>query len=241
MSGKTTIKLQKFLATSGIASRRKSEQLISNKKVTVNDKVAQIGDRVDLQKDIVKYEGKVINLDQENVYYLIYKPVGIISTTSDELSRSNVLSLIPADIRKKYRLFPVGRLDKDSEGLMLLTNDGDLTQKITHPKYEIEKTYRVLVDRKPSFKAIMHLRKGVRLADGMTKAAKVEVEANNDAEKNTPTWLEITISEGRNHQVRRMMERVGYQVKKLIRINLGPFSLDQLGNNDFIEVKKPNL
>lgn len=241
MSGTTTIKLQKFLATAGIASRRRSEELISAKKVTINDKVAKIGDRVDPLKDIIKFNGKTVAIDQKHLYFLVYKPVGMISTTSDELSRDNVLSLIPADIRSKYRLFPVGRLDKDSEGLMLITNDGELTQKLTHPKYEIEKTYRVLLDRKPTFKAIMHLRKGVRLADGITKPAKVELKNDSDSEKDDPTWLEISISEGRNHQIRRMMERVGYQVKKLIRIKMGPFSLEQLGNKNFIEVERPNL
>jgi 23S rRNA pseudouridine2605 synthase len=218
-------KLQAFLAHAGVASRRKAEELIEAGRVVVNGEKAHIGQRVDPAQDKVSVDGRVINSSEDLVYILLNKPVGIVSTTSDDLGRRTVLDLLPA-AWKKYRLYPVGRLDQESQGLMLLTNDGELAYRLTHPKFEIPKTYEVLIDRKPSFPALNMLRNGVRLSDGVTAPAEVEVIDSDDNQ----AWLTITIHEGRNRQVRRMLERVGYDVKKLRRIQLGPFLLADLNN-----------
>ncbi|MBP9819131.1 rRNA pseudouridine synthase [Candidatus Woesebacteria bacterium] len=217
-----TIKLHAYLAHRGIASRRAAEELIKAGKVTVNGAVAQIGQRINPAQDQVAVEGKIVTQNHEPAtYILVYKPPGIISTTADELDRNTVLDLIP---RQSVRLYPVGRLDKESEGLMLLTNDGELAQKLTHPRYHFAKTYQVQVAGKPTLKALDHLRRGVKLKEGYTQPAEVQV-LNREEET---TWLSITIYEGRNRQVRRMLERVGYETLRLIRETMGPFSLDDL-------------
>jgi pseudouridine synthase len=230
-----TIKLQAFLSRVGVASRRASEKLIEEGKVTVNDSVAHIGQRINPNKDTVLYKGEVLNNPENKRYFIVNKPVGYISTTSDELGRKNVLELLPRDINE--RLFPVGRLDKDSEGLLLLTNDGDLTYKLTHPKFIVEKTYHVFVNRSLTFNALMHLRKGVKLKDGFTEPAKVERLTSDDS----GAWLEITITEGRNRQVRRMFERVGYPVEELVRMSMGPLHLDMLEGQQIKEVSKEEI
>jgi 23S rRNA pseudouridine2605 synthase len=246
------------MADAGIASRRASEELIEAKKVKVNGRVAQIGLRVDPRQDKVSYNGQVIGGRVTHVYFLTNKPAGIVSTTQDDHSRRTVLSLLPDHITSQYRLFPVGRLDLDSEGLLLLTNDGDLTNRLTHPKFEVDKMYLVLVDRMPSFKALDHLMRGVKLSEGRTKRANVEIvedwsselgiseddfyqalsNPNNpelEAQEN-PVWLTITIHEGRYHQVKRMLERVGYDTLRLIRIKLGPFALVDLKGKRWMQV-----
>lgn len=230
-----TIKLQAFMSQAGIASRRASEKLIEDRKVLVNGVVAHIGQRINLDKDKVEFEGKIINSEENKRYFLVDKPVGYVSTTSDEQGRKNVTQLLPKNILE--RLYPVGRLDIDSEGLILLTNDGTLAQKLTHPKFEIEKTYHVFTKRNPSFNAIMHLRKGVKLKDGYTKPAKVERLSSDD----NGAWTEITITEGRNRQVRRMMDRVGYPVEKLVRISMGPLHIDMLDGEKVVELPKEKI
>lgn len=225
-----TIKLQAFMAHSGVASRRASEKLIEEKKVVVNGEAAHIGQRIDPSKDKVEVEGKLLSEPEEFRYFLVYKPVGYVSTTSDEMGRKNVLELLPKNIEE--RLYPVGRLDIESEGLLLLTNDGALAQKLTHPKFKVEKTYQVVVKGTPTFKAINHLRNGVKLKDGFTKKARVEVLLKEEGQ----TTLEITISEGRNRQVRRMFERVGYDVIQLIRVAMGPLDLEMLDDKKIIEL-----
>ncbi len=230
----TTIKLQAFLSHAGIASRRKSEELIAAGKVLVNGSVAQIGARVNPKTDKVTVDGTVITSQEEKRYFLVNKPVGYISTTSDELSRKTVLQLLPA---MTERLFPVGRLDQESEGLLLLTNDGELAQKLTHPKYEIPKTYEVLVAGNPTRAAMDHLRNGVKLVDGFTKPAIVE-RLGNDGDN---TWLEITITEGRNRQIRRMTERIGYETLKLVRTQMGPFDIGLLDEQRYLELSSEEV
>lgn len=235
-----TIKLHKFLAAAGIASRRKSEELIKEGLVTVNKQVATIGQRIDPATDTVSYQGKTITASQECAYYLVNKPVGVVSTTQDELHRPTVLSLLPPSLLKASgRLYPVGRLDLESEGLVLLTNDGELTQLLTHPKHHIPKTYHVRLDRYPSRLAIDHLRRGVKLKEGFTQPAQVEILPSE--EKSNEVWLSMTITEGRNHQVRRMLERVGYEVKRLIRVRLGHWSLDELGDEPYLDISPSAL
>lgn len=224
-------KIHVFLAHSGIASRRKAEEFILDGLVTVNGEVAKIGQRVDPTKDEIRFKDKLINQLEAKVTYLIYKPYGVLSTTQDELNRKTVIDYLKQELRwPDYlpRLYPVGRLDLDSEGLMLLTNDGELANKMTHPSFEIAKTYRITIDGQPTGKALAHLERGVKLNEGMTSPAQVEIVEQNGQETN----LDITIHEGRYHQVKRMMLRVGYEVLKLVRIKMGPFTLEDLGGEN---------
>lgn len=223
------------MSQAGIASRRASEKLIESGKVIVNGETAHIGQRVNPKTDTVICNGETITPSEQKRYFLIDKPIGVVSTTNDELGRKNVTQLLPKNV--KERLYPVGRLDIDSEGLLLLTNDGELAQKLTHPKYEVEKTYHVFTKLNPTFNAIQHLRKGVKLKEGYTSPAKVERLSNDE----TGAWTEITISEGRNHQVRRMMERVGYEVEKLVRISMGPLHIDMLDGERVIELSEEQV
>lgn len=231
-----TIKIQKFLANAGISSRRAAEKLIAAGKVSVNGQTATIGQRIDPEQDKILYNGEPIS-GIELKYYLVNKPAGTLTTTKDELGRKTVLTILPEEVTKSTRLYPVGRLDKESEGLLLVTNDGEFTHLLTHPKHLITKKYRVFINRKPTYKALQHLRRGVRLKEGLTQPAEVEVETDTDQ----GTWLNIAIREGKNRQVRRMMERVGYEAIRLIRTDFGPYSLSELQNQSWIEVDKRNL
>ncbi len=230
-----SLKLQVFMSHAGIASRRASERLIEEGKVLVNNRPAHIGQRINPDKDIVVVNGKTINEPEKFRYFLINKPVGYVSTTSDELNRKTVLKLIPPEVNE--RLYPVGRLDIESEGLLLLTNDGTLAQKLTHPSHKVKKTYHVVVKGTPTFKAINHLRNGVKLKDGFTKKAGVIVLLKEDGE----TTLEITIFEGRNRQIRRMLERVGYDTVQLTRVIMGPLDLDMLEGKTVIELNQKQI
>ena len=222
MSNTPSIKLHAFLAHHGVASRRASEMLISEGKVTVNGQPAHIGQRIEPATDVVRLNNAIIgNSAEPATYILVYKPVGVVSTTNDELNRRTILSGIP---KQSVRLYPVGRLDLESEGLMLLTNDGELANKLTHPRYHTGKSYQVQILGKPTLNALNHLRRGVRLKEGYTQPAEVEV-LNSEDDK---TWLSIPIYEGKNRQVRRMLERVGYETVRLIRETLGPFTLEDL-------------
>lgn len=220
-------KIHVFLAHAGIASRRKAEEFVAAGQVMVNGTVATIGQRVDPANDEIKFNGQVISSPAETVSYLIYKPVGILSTTQDELHRPTVIDFLQNQVGKQVklpRLYPVGRLDMDSEGLMILTNDGDLANRFTHPSFEITKTYRVTINGQPTGKALAHLERGVKLQEGMTSPAQVEIVDQVGDE----TVIDITIHEGRYHQVKRMFLRVGYEVTKLIRLQMGPFTLEDL-------------
>lgn len=219
-----SLKLQAFLAHAGIASRRASEKLIEEGKVKVNGEVAHLGQRVIPGKDVVVYHGQTLSEPEQHIYVIINKPVNVVSTTSDELGRKTVLSLLPPKLQQ-HRLYPVGRLDFDSQGLLLLTNDGDLAHRLTHPSYEVPKTYEVVLDRAPTTKAIEHLERGVKLSDGYAKPLSLT--------KVLDDTFEITISEGRNHQVKRMFMRAGYIVIQLTRISMGPLHLDQLEDKTY--------
>jgi 23S rRNA pseudouridine2605 synthase len=231
-----TIKIHAYLAKQGVASRRKAEELVADGKVLVNNQPAVIGQRVLPGTDVITVEGVPIVADQTLRYFIVNKPRGVVSTTSDELGRQSITTLLPKNVTE--RLYPVGRLDMDSEGLVLLTNDGALTQKLTHPSFEIPKTYEVLVDRRPTQKALDHLRSGVRLKEGFTKSTEVEVLGD---EAGGRVWLVITISEGRNHQVRRMLERVGYDTIRLIRTQMGPLDLGMLNQQPVRELTEEEV
>lgn len=212
-------RLQKYLAHAGVASRRHCEQLILKGKVSVNGQVVtELGTKVDPVKDKVMVDGKPVSRGNEKVYILLYKPGGYVTTVKDPEGRKTVLDLLRG-IRE--RVYPVGRLDYDTEGLLLLTNDGELTHALTHPSRRVDKTYLARVEGVPSENELEKLRRGILLEDGMTAPAKVQLLKVQD---NT-AWLEITIHEGRNRQVRRMCEQTGHPVLFLKRVRLGFLTL----------------
>ncbi len=203
------IRLQKVLAQAGLGSRRVCEELIDARRVRVNDEVAVLGRRVDPESDVIEVDRAQIGVRAGLVHYLLNKPAGVITTASDTHGRPTVIDIVPSE----PRVFPVGRLDADSEGLLLVTNDGDLTHRLTHPSYGVEKEYLVEVEGEPHRGALKRLREGVELDDGTTAPAKV---ALLDAR-----LLRITIHEGRNRQVRRMCDAVGFPVLRLVRTRIG--------------------
>ena len=222
-------RLQKVLARAGLGSRRVCEKLIVEQRVTVNGEFAELGEKVDPQTSQIEVDGLKIGVRQDLVYYLLNKPIGVITTSKDPQERSTVIDLVPAH----PRVFPVGRLDADTEGLILLTNDGDLTHYLTHPSFGIEKEYLVQVEAKPSRNAIRELRQGVELDDGITAPAKVSLVDEK--------LIKIVIHEGRNRQVRRMCESVGHPVKRLIRSRIGPIVDRSLHPGSFRELTNQEL
>ncbi len=210
------IRLQKYLAEGGIASRRKAEELILQGKITVNDiKVSELGTKVNPKKDIVKYNGKKVEIQDELVYILLNKPIGYVTTVKDQFNRETVLDLVKVN----KRLVPVGRLDMYTSGALILTNDGDFVYKLTHPKHEIDKTYTVTIKGIVKKEEIEQLKKGIKIEDYLTKPAKVKI-LKTDEEKNI-SRLEITIHEGKNRQVRKMCEAIGHKVLALHRSKIG--------------------
>jgi 23S rRNA pseudouridine2605 synthase len=218
-------RLQKILAQMGIASRRKAEELILEGQVKVNGKVATIGMKADPERDYVKVAGKLVagpyQKSVQKVYLMFNKPKGVVTTLSDPEGRPAIKDFLK---NVKQRLFPVGRLDYDSEGLLLLTNDGDFANAILHPSKAIPKTYHVKVKGLIGEDELEKLRRGMRLEDGVTmpaKAKKMRQSENN-------SWLEMTIFEGKKRQVRRMLEKVGHPVLKLTRIGVDGLKLGNL-------------
>jgi 23S rRNA pseudouridine2605 synthase len=200
------------LARAGIGSRRACEELIAAGVVTVNGEVAELGRRVDPMLDRVAVDGVVIGTRPDLVYYLLHKPTGVVTTAADPQGRPTVVDLVPTE----PRVFPVGRLDLDTEGLLILTNDGDLAQRLVHPSYGVDKEYLVQVTGTPSRGALRRLREGVVLDDGLTAPARVS--------QPEPSVLRIAIHEGRNRQVRRMCDAVGHPVVRLVRVRIGPIT-----------------
>lgn len=218
------MRLQKYLAGCGVASRRGAEALIRQGRVQVNGTVVtEMGVQIDEEKDRVTFDGQLVRPEKKMVYIMLNKPVGYVTTVSDDKGRNTVMELVE-DI--PVRIYPVGRLDYDTEGLLLMTNDGDLTYRITHPKNQVEKTYVAEVTGNISMNTLIQLRNGVYLDGVKTSPAKVEVIGATQY----GTRLEITIHEGKNRQVRRMFESVGCIVKRLRRtreagLNLGHIPL----------------
>ena len=202
-------RLQKVLARTGFGSRRVCENLIAERRVRVNGEVADLGRRVEVATDLVEVDGVPIGVREGLVYYLLHKPRGVVTTASDPQGRPVVVDLVPSS----PRVFPVGRLDTDTEGLLLLTNDGQLAHRLTHPSFGVEKEYLAEVSGTPTPAAVRRLREGVELDDGPTAPAKVALVA--------PNGLRIVIHEGRNRQVRRMCEAVGHPVVRLVRTRVG--------------------
>ena len=218
------IRLQKYLADCGINSRRKCEELIIEKKVTVNGKIAELGIKVNPEKDIIEYDGKkVINKKDDYTYILLNKPIGVVTTVKDQFKRETVLDLV----KTNTRLVPVGRLDMYTSGALILTNDGDFVYKVTHPKHEITKTYNVTLKGIVTENNIEDLKNGVEISNGyITKKAEVRI-LKIDKEKNI-SRIEIKIHEGKNRQVRKMCEAIGKKVLALHRAKIGNLDVKDL-------------
>ncbi len=223
-------RLQKLIAQAGIASRRAAEDLIANGLVTVNGKVASVGDKADPSKDDIRVEGRRLKLDKRLRYIALYKKRGVVSSTVSQGDRQTVLDVV----NTSERLYPVGRLDIDSEGLILLTNDGDITNKITHPRYGLEKTYKVQVSGRPSWETLEKWRNGITLEGERTAPAKVRVLE----EAQEATWLRVIMHEGKKRQIRRIAEALGHPALRLIRTHIGPLELGRLKPGEYRELTR---
>ncbi len=202
-------RIQKVLAAAGVASRRAVEEMVAEGRITVNGQPARLGQRVDPDHDAVEVDGVPVGLRTDLVYYLLNKPPGVVTTASDPQGRPIVVDMVP----EEPRVFPVGRLDADSEGLLLLTNDGGLTHRLTHPSFGVPKEYLAHVEGRPSRGALRKLREGVELDDGAAQAVAVSLPE--------PSVIRIVVHEGRNRLVRRMCEAVGHPVIRLVRTRIG--------------------
>ena len=229
-----TERLQKFLAGAGVASRRKAEELIAQGRVTVNaHKVTEPGSKVDPGKDLVAVDGKLVSAREEQKTYLLYKPSGCVTTLSDPQGRPTAASYVDV----KERVFPVGRLDYDAEGAVLFTTDGELANRLAHPRYGHRRVYLVKVKGKPEPEQIARLVTGLRLEDGPAQA--LEAAIHEEAEKNT--WVRIALGEGRHHLVKRLCEAVGLQVLRLFRPEFGGVSVEGLRPGQFRPVTPDEL
>lgn len=228
------IRVQKFISECGVASRRKAEELIIQGLVLINGKKAKIGDKVNPSKDKVAVNGKAIETETNFRYIVLHKPRGFVTTMSDELGRKCVAQLV-ADV--KERIYPVGRLDKDSEGLLLMTNDGDFHYAVTHPKNQISKTYRVTVRPPVKDEQITAMVVGLKVDGKVTAPAEVNV-LQQDKEKSV---LEIILHEGRNRQIRKMCEELNLEVARLKRTAEGPVKLGMLPQGKWRDLKKEEL
>lgn len=221
------VRLQKVIADSGLVSRRKAEELIVQGRVTVNGRVVcELGTKVNPEKDHVKVDGRHLKPVPPQTFIMLNKPRNVVSTMSDPSGRGTIADLLPG---VRVRVFPVGRLDFDSEGLVLLTNDGELAQLLLHPRHHVPKTYLIKVKGMLDGEDIQSLEKGVMLVDGRTGPAVVKKVGK--ATENS--WLEVTIYEGRKHQVKRMLEAVGHPVLKLKRVRFGPIALGDLPTGQY--------
>lgn len=214
-------RLQKVLARAGYGSRRACEELIRQGKVRVNGSVATLGVRVDPARDRIEINGSPLQGPEELVYLLMYKPRGVVSTVRDRHAARTVLDLVPD---RRTRLFPVGRLDRESEGLLLLTNDGLLAERLLHPSHQVPRRYRVWVRGMVGDEALRRLREGVPLAESVTAPAEVYLRRAGKGS----TLLEIVLREGRKRQIRRMAAAVGHPVTRLVRVGMGPLRLGSL-------------
>jgi 23S rRNA pseudouridine2605 synthase len=219
-------RLQKILASAGYGSRRSCEDLIVSGRVTVNGEVAHLGSKADNQKDQIKLDGKLIKPPETLHYIALYKPRGVLSTVSSPDPRPTVRDLVPVE----GSLYPVGRLDVDSEGLILLTNDGELANQLTHPRYGHEKEYRVLIARHPDEKQLQAWRHGVVLEDGFRSSpAQVEIETNSGK----GSWVRVIMNEGHKHQIREICRQIGLPVVSIIRTRIESLRLGNLKPNQW--------
>ncbi len=228
------VRLQKYLAECGVASRRKSEELIEQGKVKVNGYVASIGDKINPKRDTVTVSGKKIVKQKSHTYIMLHKPRGFITTMSDEMDRKCVAQLIK-DV--PGRVYPVGRLDRDSEGMLLFTNDGEFANAMTHPTRHVPKTYRVTVRPSITEEQITKLTTGVIIEDRMTAPAEIRVVTKEEGR----VVLEIILYEGRNRQIRKMCEEVGLEVARLKRTAIGSIKLGMLKQGDYRELTEDEV
>lgn len=233
----TTKRLDSILSDQGFCARRKVEAFLNSNKVTLNnERVTMPGIRVNGDADELLVNGKKIEFQQTKedlVYYLLNKPKGVLSAVSDNTKRKTVVSFVP----KGKRVYPVGRLDEESSGLILLTNDGDLAHKLTHPKYHIPKTYLVWVIGRPSEKRLDRIRAGMRLKEGMTQPVGVTILKTSPKR----SLVEVILNEGKNHQIRRMFTRVGINIVELKRVSMGPVNLNFLGVGKYRELTEKEI
>ena len=229
MANSNLVRLQKFMADCGVASRRKSEELIEAGKVKVNGHIAHIGDKINPKKDLVTVRGKKINSVGRNYYIMLHKPRGYVTTVSDELGRKTVMDLV-GDV--KARIYPVGRLDKDSEGLLLLTNDGSFANAVSHPGHSFAKVYRVTVRPSVDDEILFKLRNGIEIDGRKTAPCDVNVITQEPGR----VVLEFVLREGRNRQIRKMCEAVNLQVARLKRISVGSLKLGMLPQGKWREL-----
>jgi 23S rRNA pseudouridine2605 synthase len=234
MKGKIKMRLNKYISHSGYTSRRKADDLIFQGKVKVNNKIEKNpGYQVDVDKDVVIVEGKELKQDNKIIYIMLNKPTDVITSVDDQFDRKTVVDLVKID----ERVYPVGRLDYDSSGLILLTNDGDLTYKLTHPKHEIFKKYFVKVNKFLSDKEIYTLKKGVVIDGYMTNNSKIEVISKNRGHTN----MYVSIDEGRNRQIRKMFKTQGADVLTLKRISIGNLTLGNLKEGNWRYLTKHEI
>lgn len=229
-------RIQKILARAGVAARRKAEDLIREGRVTVNGEVATLGAKADPSKDAIKVDDRRIHVPRAQRYLLLYKPKGYLTAVSDPQGRPTVLDLVPTALRKA--LVPVGRLDYQTEGLLLLTDDGDFAQHLAHPRYGCRKTYEVKVKGVPAETALDRLRAGIVLEGKRTSPCRIEPVRRTGPrrEETGNSWFRVELSEGRTRQIREMFFRVGHPVQKLRRVAIGPLSDATLAPGDLREL-----
>ena len=232
-----TVRLQKIIAQAGLASRRAAEKLIADGRVTVNgETVVEMGTKADPSRDDIRIDGRRLKSPERHRYILLNKPAGYVTTRSDPQRRRTVVDLLAGV--KEY-VYPVGRLDYDTQGLLLLTNDGDLAARLTHPRHEVDRTYEARVAGMPDDEAIERLRRGIPLDGRRTRPA--DVTLINKGRRDEDGVLHVTIREGRNRQVRRMLEAVGHPVRSLRRTRFGPLTLRGLETGTWRELTAPEV
>jgi 23S rRNA pseudouridine2605 synthase len=227
-------RVQRALARAGFGSRRACEQLIADGRVTVDGVVATLGDKVDVAVSSVRVDGLEVNLDPDVRYYALHKPPGVVTTMRDPQGRPDIRAFLPID---GPRVFPVGRLDRDSEGLLLLTNDGDLANRLMHPSHGVEKEYLAEVEGEPSARQIAKVRSGVELDDGPARAVRARVVAASRGRG----AVRLVMTEGRKREVRRLLAAVGLPVTRLVRLRVGPVTLDGMSPGDVRPLERAEI
>ncbi len=228
------IRLQKYLAEAGVASRRKCEELIAMGRIEVNGQVVTVPGTKITGKEVITVDGREIIQEQKKVYILLNKPVGYISTSKDQFSRKTVLDLVET---VKERIYPVGRLDYDTSGLIILTNDGELANKLTHPKHEMQKVYRVMIEGNLNEEEINSIKTGVIIEDYTTAPANIRIVETNKKD----SIVELTIHEGKNRQIRKMFETLEHIVLRLKRVAIGPIAIDGLEEGKWRYLSKKEI
>jgi 23S rRNA pseudouridine2605 synthase len=219
-------RLQKILARSGLGSRRACEEFIKSKRVTVNGRIAELGKKADPTKDEIRFDGELVKCAEELVYLMMNKPIGVLSSNKSQGGYKTVVDLV----KLPQRVFPVGRLDLNSQGLILLTNDGELGNRLSHPRYGHEKEYQVLLDRYPDENQLANWRRGIVLPNGeKTLPARVKIKGKH---AKSP-WINVILKEGRKRQIRETAKVLGLHVRRIIRVRIGPIRLGKLNSGEW--------